>query len=686
MPKWLDFVCLKLKSLKILRVKKGKQVIAYLKLLTLITLLAPLCGSAIAGLFGEAIGCRAAHRTTIFFMIISFVSAALIFKMFVFDYANNHISQVYHLYSWAISGKYNFNIGFLIDNLTAIMMLVVTFVSLFVHVYSIGYMKDDPGYQRFFSYVSLFTFAMLCLVTANDFVMLFFGWEGVGLVSYLLIGFWFHKESAVFGGLKAFIANRVGDLGFLIAIACVLAYFGSVDYLTVFDQTEKLSNLSISIIPGTHWSLMTVITVLLFIGAAGKSAQVPLHIWLPESMEGPTPISALIHAATMVTAGVYMLCRMSPIISYSQTGLSIILILGAVTCLFMGLLGIIQLDIKRVIAYSTLSQLGYMMIGVGSGAYAAGLFHLFTHACFKALLFLAAGSVIIGMHHEQDMRRMGGLWKYMPVTWITFLIGGLALAAIPPFSGFYSKDSIIEAAHISAIPGAGFAYVCALLGAFVTALYTFRAFFMTFHGKPRFDLDHKSHLPKESPWVVTLPLVILAVPSVLLGYLAVKPLLYSNPTLLDQALFVLPAQNALELLSHHFNGALNMAMHAVHTMPFWFAVAGILTAWIAVIFAPNLPDILKKKFKFIYAILLFKYGFDDFNQKVLVRGTQKLSDVFYQVGDLKIVDGWFVNGSGRFILWSSRIFRKLQTGYLCHYALGMILGLFVLLAWIWVGI
>lgn len=661
--------------------------IAHLKLLTLFTLLAPLCGSVVAGLFGKKIGCKAAHRTTIFFMIISFISALCIFKIMIIDHtAAQSWSQVYHLYSWAISGKYQFNIGFLIDNLTAIMILIVTFVSLFVHLYSIGYMQGDPGYQRFFSYVSLFTFAMLCLVTANDFVMLFFGWEGVGLVSYLLIGFWFHKESAVFGSLKAFIANRVGDLGFLLAIACVLAYFGSVDYATVFAQTAKFSDLSISIIPGTHWSLMTVITILLFVGAAGKSAQVPLHVWLPESMEGPTPISALIHAATMVTAGVYMLCRMSPIISYSPTGLSIILVLGGVTCLFMGLLGIIQLDIKRVIAYSTLSQLGYMMIGVGSGAYAAGLFHLFTHACFKALLFLAAGSVIIGMHHNQDMRRMGGLWKYMPITWITFLIGGLALAAIPPFAGFYSKDSIIEAAHLSVIPGAGFAYICALLGAFVTALYTFRAFFMTFHGKPRFDLDDKAHLPKESPWVVLVPLVALAIPSVLLGYIAIKPLLYANPALLNKALFMLPDQNVLAQLSHHFSSAAGMALHSVHTLPFWFAIAGVLTAWFAVILMPAFPEFLKKRFKFIYAILVFKYGFDSFNQRVLVHGTQKLSDWFYHIGDLKIVDGWIVNGSGKLLMLSSKIFRKVQTGYLCHYALAMILGLFVLLAWVWVGI
>jgi NADH-quinone oxidoreductase subunit L len=660
-------------------------VLAHLNVIVLTLILAPLCGSIVAGIFGKKIGRKASHCIAIFFVAVSFVCALMVAKLFLFDHATK---QTIHLYHWAISDSYDFGIGLLIDSLTAMMMLLVTFVSLFVHLYSIGYMEGDDGYQRFFSYVSLFTFAMLCLVGANDFVMLFFGWEGVGLVSYLLIGFWFHKESAVFGSLKAFIANRVGDLGFLLAIGLILSYFGSLDYDVVFAQASQFTASSMSIIPGVHWSLLTVISILLFVGAAGKSAQVPLHIWLPESMEGPTPISALIHAATMVTAGVYMLCRMSPLIEYSQVALSVVLILGAVTCLFMGILGIIQHDIKRVIAYSTLSQLGYMMIGVGSSAYGAGLFHLFAHGCFKALLFLAAGSVIIGMKHDQDMRNMGGLWRYMPITWLTFLVGGLALAAIPPFAGFYSKDTIIAAAHYGAVHhmnfGATFAYWCALLGAFVTAVYTFRAFFLTFHGKPKFD-QAKMQV-KESPWVVTVPLVVLAIPAALLGMFAVKPLIYASPTAFGDALFVLPQHNILLDMAPEFTSALAMFLHSPLTLPFWFAIAGVFSAWIFNLGLPKMSEWLKKKFKFIYVILQYKYGFDDFNQIVLVRGTQKLSSWFYTIGDLKIVDGWMVNGSGRLVLFFSRVFRRFQTGYLNHYALAMVAGLFVLLAWIWVGL
>lgn len=659
--------------------------LAHLNSIVLLLILAPLCGSVIAGFLGKKIGRNASHCITIFFVSVSFVCALMIAKLFLFDHAARQTIQLYH---WAISDSYDFSVGLLVDNLTAMMMLLVTFVSLFVHLYSIGYMKGDSGYQRFFSYVSLFTFAMLCLVGANDFVMLFFGWEGVGLVSYLLIGFWFHKESAVFGSLKAFIANRVGDLGFLLALGLILSYFGSLNYDVVFAQVGQFSSTSITLFPGTHWSLITVISLLLFVGAAGKSAQVPLHIWLPESMEGPTPISALIHAATMVTAGVYMLCRVSPLIEYSQVALSVVLILGAVTCLFMGILGIIQHDIKRVIAYSTLSQLGYMMIGVGSSAYGAGLFHLFTHGCFKALLFLAAGSVIIGMKHDQDMRNMGGLWRYMPITWITFLIGGLALAAIPPFAGFYSKDTIIEAAHYGAVHhmnfGATFAYWCALLGAFVTAVYTFRAFFLTFHGKPKFD-QAKMQV-KESPWVVTLPLVILAIPAVLLGMFAVKPLIYQSPTAFGDALFVLPQHNVLLDLAPEFTSALTMFLHSPLTLAFWFAISGVFAAWLCNLAMPSISDWLKNKFRFVYIILQCNYGFDSFNQAVLVHGIQKLSSWFYTIGDLKIVDGWMVNGSGKLVLFFSRVFRRFQTGYLNHYALAMVAGVFVLLAWVWVGL
>ncbi|MES2204112.1 MAG: NADH-quinone oxidoreductase subunit L [Pseudomonadota bacterium] len=616
-----------------------------IKIFTLITILAPLFGGVIAGIFGKQIGKRAAHIVTIGLLAISFISAIVLFKTILL---NETPSQSFQLYQWAIAGKYHFNIGLLIDNLTVAMMLVVTFVSLFVHVYSIAYMKGDNGDQRFFSYMSLFTFAMLCLVAANDFILLFFGWEGVGLVSYLLIGFWYERESAVLGGLKAFIVNRVGDMGFLLAIACSVVYFGSADYADVFSQAAAKSHELIQIAPGVMCSLMTVMSILLFIGAAGKSAQVPLHVWLPESMEGPTPISALIHAATMVTAGVYMLCRMSPILQYSTTALSIILVLGAVTALSMGLIGIVQNDIKRVIAYSTLSQLGYMMMGVGSTAYAAGMFHLFTHACFKALLFLAAGSVILGMHHEQDMRRMGGLWKYMPITWITFLIGALALVAIPPFSGFYSKDTIIEAIHTSLVPGASFAYVCALIGAFVTAIYTFRAFFLTFHGKCRFDVAH--HPVHESSWFALLPLIVLAIPSIFLGMIimGVEP-------------------------------AFAMTIESVKTLPFWITIAGVICTIYCYLIQPQAPIYVKRYFGIFNKVLVEKYGFDAFNQIVFVNGTQKLGRFAYQIIDMQWIDRIGVNGFARSWIRLSGLLRGLQSGFVGRYAFGMVCGLFALI-------
>lgn len=623
-----------------------------IKLLTLMTLVAPLLGGVIAGIFGKVIKKRGAHSVTIGFMILSFISALILFKTILFDHLP---SQVFPLYQWAIAGKYHFNIGLLVDNLTVAMMLVVTFVSLFVHIYSIAYMKGDEGEQRFFSYMSLFTFAMLCLVSANDFILLFFGWEGVGLVSYWLIGFWYERESAVLGGLKAFIVNRVGDMGFLLAIACAVVYFGSADYAEVFSQAAAKSTEMIRIAPGIMCSLMTVISILLFIGAAGKSAQVPLHVWLPESMEGPTPISALIHAATMVTAGVYMLCRMSPILQYSTTALSIVLVIGAITALSMGLIGIVQNDIKRVIAYSTLSQLGYMMMGVGSTAYAAGMFHLFTHACFKALLFLAAGSVILGMHHEQDMRRMGGLWKFMPITWITFLIGALALVAIPPFSGFYSKDTIIEAVHISLIPGATFAYVCALLGAFVTAIYTFRAFFLTFHGSCRFDVAH--HPVHESSWFALLPLLVLAIPSIFLGIV----MMGTAP-------------------------AFAMTMESIKTLPFWITIAGVICAIYCYLIQPNAPVYVKRYFGIFNKVLVEKYGFDAFNQRVFVNGAQKFGRFAYQIIDMQWIDSFGVNGFARSWMRLSGLSRALQSGFVGRYAFGMVCGLFALIIVIWVGI
>ena len=616
-----------------------------IKLLTLITILAPLFGGIIAGIFGKQIGKRGAHAATIGLMLVSFVSAIILFKTILLDETS---SQEFQLYAWAIAGKYHFNIGLLIDNLTVAMMLVVTFVSLFVHIYSIAYMKGDDGDQRFFSYMSLFTFAMLCLVSANDFILLFFGWEGVGLVSYWLIGFWYERESAVLGGLKAFIVNRVGDMGFILAIACAVVYFGSADYADVFSQAATKSTEMIRVAPGVFCSLMTVMSILLFIGAAGKSAQVPLHVWLPESMEGPTPISALIHAATMVTAGVYMLCRMSPILQYSTTALSIILVIGAITALSMGLIGVVQNDIKRVIAYSTLSQLGYMMMGVGSTAYAAGMFHLFTHACFKALLFLAAGSVILGMHHEQDMRRMGGLWKYMPITWITFLIGALALVAIPPFSGFYSKDTIIEAVHLSIIPGASFAYICALLGAFVTAIYTFRAFFLTFHGQCRFDVKH--HMVKESSWIILLPLIVLAIPSIILGVVIMG-----------------------------LEPAFAMTIESVKTVSFWISIAGVISAIYCYLIKPEAPIYVKRYFGVFNKVLVEKYGFDAFNQRVFVNGTQRLGRFAYQIIDMQWIDSFGVNGFARTWMRLSGLSRSLQSGFVGRYAFGMVCGLFALI-------
>ena len=647
--------------------------------LSLAIVLLPLIGGLTAGFFGKKIGKSGAHWITTLLVGTSFFLALYLLKLVVLD-GNTYNGTIY---TWAASGSFHFDVGFLIDNLTSLMMVTVTFVSFMVHIYSIGYMKGDGGYQRFFSYISCFTFAMLMLVTANNFMQLFFGWEGVGLVSYLLIGFWYKREAANFGSLKAFIANRVGDFGFILAISAILNYFGTVDYSQVFAQVPAMAaaHQTMSIIPGTSWSVITVICLLLFIGAMGKSAQMPLHVWLPESMEGPTPISALIHAATMVTAGIYMVARMSPIFSFSPTALSVVLVIGATGALFTGLIAIVQHDIKRVVAYSTLSQLGYMVAALGASAYSAGIFHLMTHACFKALLFLSAGSVIIAMHHDQDMRNMGNLKKYMPITYICFLIGSLALAAIPPFAGFYSKDAIIEAVHASTIPGAKLAYVFVLCGSFVTALYIFRAFFYTFHTKERMDEKLRSQL-KESEWVVWVPLVCLAIPSVVLGALLIKPMLFSNPSLLTSSLFIAKGQNVLEIVGKDFHGPLAMMLHSVMTLPFWFAIAGVVVAWVSYILLPGLPAQLTKHFGFGYRVLVSKYGFDDFNQLVLVRGCQRLAKWCYLFGDVKIVDNGMVNGTGRVITFISAVTRKLQTGYLYHYAFAMMIGLLAILIWL----
>lgn len=638
----------------------------------------PLIGGTIAGLWCKTIGRAGAHWVTTLSVAISFaLSLYLAYQIFFIQATAANINA----FVWGGSGAFQFNVGFLLDHLSVAMMVVVNFVSLTVHVYSIGYMHDDEGYQRFFSYISLFTFAMLMLVSANNFLQLYFGWEGVGLVSYLLIGFWFKREAANFGSLKAFLVNRVGDFGFLLGIAALFNYIGTVDYAAAFKAAPTLATTMMTVFPHTQWSALTVICILLFIGAMGKSAQMPLHVWLPESMEGPTPISALIHAATMVTAGVYMVARMSPLYEYSEVSLSVVLIIGATGALFTGLLAIVQNDIKRVVAYSTLSQLGYMVAALGASAYAAGIFHLFTHAFFKALLFLAAGSVILAMHHEQDIRQMGNLRKYLPLTYICFLIGALALAAIPPFSGFYSKDAIIEAIHHSTVAGAGYAYYCVLIGAFVTAFYIFRALFLVFHTEERMDAHTREHL-HEGPWVVWLPLVVLAIPSMLAGFVLAGSMLYQSQSLLGNSIFVLPAHNVLAQMALDYHGSLALTGDAVFGLPFWLSIGGIVLAWLLYVKFPYAPTYMAKRFHLLYRILVDKYGFDAFNQIVFAEGGTKLARFFFVVGDEKILDQGLVNGSGRFINWCSAHLRKLQSGYLYHYAFVMIIGLLGILAWL----
>ena len=677
-----------------------------MKSLYLTVPLAPLVGAALAGFT-----CRVAPRwfsagVTILGVAISLVASLLVLQ----DVLAGHTFYG-NLYTWATSGNYTFSVGFQIDTLTAMMMCVVTSVSLLVHIYTIGYMSDDDGFRRFFSYISLFTFSMLMLVMSNNFLQLFFGWEAVGLVSYLLIGFYMNRDTAIFANLKAFLVNRVGDFGFILGIGLVLAYFGTLDYKTVFDAAPSLADKTINLVGSAEWSLMTVTCICLFIGAMGKSAQVPLHVWLPDSMEGPTPISALIHAATMVTAGIFMVARCSPLFNLSPTALSFVLIIGATTALFMGFLGMIQNDIKRIVAYSTLSQLGYMTVALGVAAYPIAIFHLMTHAFFKALLFLGAGSVIIGMHHDQDIRNMGGLWKYMPITWITTLIGSLSLIAFPFFSGFYSKDSIIEAVHFSNIPGSGYALFAVTASVFVTTYYTFRSYFIVFHGPERWndaahvaaahehddhahdahdahghdDHGHEEHhhglqpgdKPHESPWVVTFPLIMLAIPSVIIGYFAIDPMLYGS--FFDGVIAVNKGMPVMANMEEEFHGPLAMAIHSIQTVPFWLMMAGIVVTYYFYMVKPSIPDALAKKFSGIYKLMDNKYYFDAFNMAVFAGGARKLGAFLNRFGEATIIDGFFVNGSAKLVGVVAGIVRHFQTGYLYQYAFTMIIGVFALL-------
>jgi len=659
-----------------------------IKTLYLVVPMAPLAGAVVAGLFGKLIGRTGAHLVTILGVLVAFLASLLIFQDVLAGHTFNGA-----IYTWLTSGNLSLEIGFLIDRLTVVMMLVVTFVSLMVHIYTIGYMADDPGYQRFFSYIALFTFSMLMLVMSNNFLQLFFGWEAVGLVSYLLIGFWFTRESAIYANLKAFMVNRVGDFGFLLGIALIMAWFGSLDYQQVFQMAPQMAGHTISLIDGHPWSLLTVICVLLFIGAMGKSAQFPLHVWLPDSMEGPTPISALIHAATMVTAGTFMVARMSPLFELSDTSLSFVMIIGAITALFMGFLGMIQNDIKRVIAYSTLSQLGYMTVALGASAYSAAIFHLMTHAFFKALLFLGAGSVIMGMHHDQDIRNMGGLKKYMPITWLTMLIGSLALIGTPGFSGFYSKDSIIEAVQASHLWGSGFAAFAVTASVFVTAFYSFRLYFLVFHGKERFHNAHAEHAhgeegdsqghhgaPHESPWVVTVPLVLLAIPSIYAGWPYIEPMLYGG--FFGSAIYIdALAHPAMAELGAEFHGPAAMALSALTTLPFWLAVAGVATAYYLYMVRKDMPEKIKEKAGIVYAILDDKYGFDRFNDWFFAGGARLLGGKLWRWGDVAAIDGVLVNGSARLVGQIARISRYLQSGYIYHYAFAMIIGVALLATW-----
>lgn len=656
--------------------------------------LAPLAGSLVAGILGttfggNVIGRRLSHTATILGVLVAFILSAMTLKSVAVDGARFNET----LYEWMVVGGLKMEVGFLVDGLTAMMMCVVTFVSLMVHVYTIGYMEEDEGYNRFFAYISLFTFSMLMLVMSNNFLQLFFGWEAVGLVSYLLIGFWYTRPTAIFANLKAFLVNRVGDFGFILGIGLIVAYAGTLNYTEAFAKSGELGGLPFGL--GTDWRLITVICICLFIGAMGKSAQFPLHVWLPDSMEGPTPISALIHAATMVTAGIFMVARMSPLFELSDTALSFILVIGAITALFMGFLGIIQNDIKRVVAYSTLSQLGYMTVALGASAYSVAVFHLMTHAFFKALLFLAAGSVIIGMHHNQDIRWMGGLRKYMPITWITSLLGSLALIGTPLFAGFYSKDSIIEAVHAANIPGAGFAYFAVLAGVFVTAFYSFRMYFLVFHGKERYDQNPDAHAhhdahgddhghghddkPHESPWVITAPLVLLAIPSVIIGFITMGPMLFGE--FLADAIVVDPKHPAMAELREIWHGPVAMALHALQTPVFWLALAGVVLSWYMYLKNPALPAAIQRMFRPVYVLLENKYYMDWLNENVIARAARGLGRGLWKGGDQGIIEAVFVNGSARLVGWFAGVIRWVQSGYIYHYAFAMLLGIVILMTY-----
>ena len=641
--------------------------------------LASLMGAIIAGFFGRQIGRSGAHCVTIIGVAVSFVLSLIVLKDVAIDGAAIYNKSVY---TWMISDGIRFEIGFLVDGLTALMMVVVTSVSLMVHIYTIGYMHDDPGYQRFFSYISLFTFSMLMLVMSNNFLQLFFGWEAVGLVSYLLIGFWFKKETAIYANMKAFLVNRVGDFGFLLGIAVILMFTDSLDYYEVFDRADAMVTTTMEVIPGMDWSVITMACILLFIGAMGKSAQVPLHVWLPDSMEGPTPISALIHAATMVTAGIFMVARMSPLFELSTTALSFVLVIGATTAFFMGLIGIVQNDIKRVVAYSTLSQLGYMTVALGASAYSAAIFHLMTHAFFKALLFLAAGSVIIAMHHEQDIRKMGGLKKYMPITYWVSLVGSLALIGFPGTSGYFSKDAILIATKNADVWGAGYAYLAVLLGVFVTAFYSFRMFFLVFHGEERMSKHTREHL-HETPPVVTVPLILLAIPSAIIGWLTIDIVLFSD--FFDQSIVIFEEHGAMAAVAEAFNGPASFVLHGLAPGPTWLAAAGVISAWYIYLKKPQIASSLKQKFSWLYKLLDNKYYFDRFNEIVFATTARGIGQVLWRLGDALMIDGLIVNGSARLVGWFSGVARYAQTGYLNHYAFAMISGLILLLGWVVLG-
>lgn len=646
----------------------------------LVTLLfSPFVGAVASGVFGQLIGQKLSH-----IIATSLVGVSMLLSLYVLKgQFVDHLGLVNIIgFNWLTVGSLHFQVGLYLDQLTAVMLVVVTVISFLVHVYSIGYMQGDPGYQRFFAYISGFTFSMLALVMANGFLLLFFGWEAVGLFSYLLIGFWFDREKANYASIKAFIANRVGDLGFLLGIAGVLMYFGHLDYVSVFnpERVVAVSTMSMQIIPGMHWSVLTVICLLLFMGAVGKSAQIPLQVWLEGSMEGPTPISALIHAATMVTAGVFMVARLSPLFEYSSVALSTVLITGALTAFFMGLVAIVQMDIKRVIAFSTLSQLGYMMAAQGASAYDIGMFHLMTHAAFKSLLFLAAGSVIMGMHHEQDMRKMGGLYKYMPITYVSMLIGALAISAIPPFSGFYSKDLIIDAVHMSTLYGHQTAYYLLIGGAFVTSVYTFRLFFLTFHGPCRVEPLVRAKL-KESPLTITIPLGVLVILSAFIGYPLFLPALHQ---ILGHSVFILPQHDVLSHLQQALHSPFAFLLHSVFTPTLWLSVSGVMVSFLCYVLVPSLPTVLATKFSWIYRLLRHKFLFDACYDWLFVKGSLWLGTFFWQKGDELLIDKGLVHGSAKLCNNVGRSLRRVQTGYLYHYAFVMIIGLVAALGWFFI--